>query len=80
MLNMFEELELAICPLTEDRCAEGLHDLLYRDGSTGELIFGRAADWDEHLRQARQRDNTPDKTESACRKNCEMAQKDGERM
>ncbi len=42
MLNMFEEFELAICPLTEDRCTERLHDLLDRDGSTGELIFGRA--------------------------------------
>jgi hypothetical protein len=42
VLEMLEELQLAVCPLGEDRCAEWLHNLLHGNGLAGKLIFGRA--------------------------------------
>lgn len=41
MAQMLEQLELAVCALGEDGRAEGLHDLLDRNGRSGELILGR---------------------------------------
>jgi hypothetical protein len=38
---MLEQLELAVCALGKDRCAEGLHDLLDGNILVGELITGR---------------------------------------
>ena len=42
MTEMFEELQLAICPLGQDGSAEGFHNLLDGNGLAGELIFRRA--------------------------------------
>jgi hypothetical protein len=39
MLDMLEELELAIGAFGEDRRAERLHDLLDGDGCTSKLVF-----------------------------------------
>ena len=39
---MLEELELSVGAFAEDGGAEGLHDLLDRDGRSCELILGRA--------------------------------------
>ena len=43
MLNVLEQLELAVRPLREHGRAEGLHDLLDRRGRAGELVLRRAA-------------------------------------
>ena len=40
MAKVFEQLQLAVGALGEDRRAEGLHDLLDRDGRAGELVLG----------------------------------------
>lgn len=40
MLYVLQELEFSVGALAEDRGAEGLHDLLYRHGRAGKLIFG----------------------------------------
>lgn len=37
---MLEQLQLSVGTFREDRCAEGLHDLLYRHGLSGELVLG----------------------------------------
>jgi hypothetical protein len=42
MLEMLQQLQLTVCALREDRCAEWLHDLLYSHRLAGELIFCRA--------------------------------------
>ena len=42
MLNVFQELELAICPFSEDGGAEGFHNLLDSHGRAGELVLRRA--------------------------------------
>lgn len=39
MAQVLEELQLAVCALGQNRCAEGLHDLLDCDGRRGELIL-----------------------------------------
>jgi len=38
--QMFQELELAVCPLGQDGRAKRLHDLLDGDILVGELISG----------------------------------------
>jgi hypothetical protein len=43
MPQVFEQLQLSVCSLGQDRCAEGLHNLLDSDRLSCELIFGRAA-------------------------------------
>ena len=40
MLNMLEKLELAVSSLAEYGSAEGLHDLLDRDGGASQLVLG----------------------------------------
>lgn len=40
VLDVFEELELTVGALAEDRGAEWLHDLLDRDGGACELVLG----------------------------------------
>jgi hypothetical protein len=42
VLNVLQELELAICPLGEDWGAEGFHNLLDSHGRACELVLGRA--------------------------------------
>lgn len=42
VLEMLEQLQLAVCPLGEHRRAERLHDLLDGDILAGELVLGRA--------------------------------------
>lgn len=42
MSKMFQEFEFAVCSFGENRCAEGLHDLLNRDGLASQLVFGGA--------------------------------------
>ena len=37
--QMLEKLQLAVCALGQNGCAEGLHNLLDRDGRRGELIL-----------------------------------------
>jgi hypothetical protein len=39
--QMFEELQLSVCSLRENRSAEWLHDLLDRHGLAGKLILRR---------------------------------------
>ena len=39
---MFEQFQLSICPLRQDRSAEGFHDLLNRHGLSGKLVLGGA--------------------------------------
>ena len=41
VLDVLEELELAVSALREDGGVEGLHDLLDRHGGAGQLILGR---------------------------------------
>lgn len=41
MAKMFEQLELSVGSLRENRGAEGFHDLLDRHRLAGQLIFGR---------------------------------------
>jgi hypothetical protein len=41
MLNVLEEFELSVSSFTENWGAEWLHDLLYRNRGTGELVFSR---------------------------------------
>jgi len=48
MLDVFEELQLAVRSLAEDWRAERLHDLLYRNRGPCELIFGGTVVWGEH--------------------------------
>lgn len=38
---MLEQLEFSVCSLRKHRRAEWLHDLLYRDGLAGQLVFRR---------------------------------------
>jgi len=40
--QVLEQLQLTVCALGQDGCAEGLHDLLDCDGRGSELILGRA--------------------------------------
>lgn len=40
--EMLEQLQLSVGTLGEDRGAEGLHDLLDRDGLAGQLVPRRA--------------------------------------
>lgn len=42
VLEVLQELQLSICPLRQDWCAERLHYLLNCNILAGELIFGRA--------------------------------------
>ena len=52
MLQVFEQLQLAISSLRQDRRAEGLHNLLHRDRLGRELILGRAVcciTWSTHV-------------------------------
>ena len=44
MLYVLEELEFTIGAFGEDGGAEGLHDLLDRDGGGGQLVFCRTGD------------------------------------
>ena len=44
MLNVLEELELAVGAFGEDGSGKGLHDLLYGDGGASELVLGGAFD------------------------------------
>ena len=44
MLDVFEKFQLAISAFREDRCAEGLHDLLDSNGCACELIFCRTGE------------------------------------
>jgi len=61
VLNVLEEFEFAVGSLTEDGCAEGLHDLLYRHRGSCELIFrGAGGDglngqvsWTRHKKRTR---------------------------
>lgn len=39
VLEVFQQLQFSVCPLGQDRCAEGLHNLLYGDILVLELIF-----------------------------------------
>ncbi len=43
MLQMLQKLQLSVCSLGQDRCAERLHDFLDRHGLPSELILCRAA-------------------------------------
>lgn len=43
VLEVLEQLELAVCALREDGCAEGLHDLLHGHRLARELVFCRTA-------------------------------------
>lgn len=49
MLQMLQELQFSVCPLRQDGCAEGLHDLLDGDALVGELVFRGAAHENAHL-------------------------------
>ena len=42
MLEMLQQLQLAVCSLRQDRRAEGFHDLLHRNRLSGELVLRRA--------------------------------------
>ena len=42
MLQMLQEFQFSVCPLRQDRRAEGFHDLLHRYRLSGELVLGRA--------------------------------------
>lgn len=39
---MLEQLQLSVGTLRQNRCAEGLHDLLDRHGLAGQLVARRA--------------------------------------
>lgn len=41
VLNVLEQFELSVGSFAKNRGAEWFHDLLYRDGSTCELVLGR---------------------------------------
>lgn len=41
--EMLEKLEFPVCSLCENRCGEGLHDLLDSDRLLSQLILGRTA-------------------------------------
>lgn len=43
MLQVLQQLQLSVCTLGKDRCAEGLHDLLDGDILVGELVSSGAA-------------------------------------
>lgn len=43
VFQVLEQLELSVCTLRQNRCAEGLHDLLNSNILVGELIAGGAA-------------------------------------
>ena len=43
MLKVLQQLQFSVCPLRQDRSAEGLHNLLDSDILSGKLIFCRAA-------------------------------------
>lgn len=43
MFQVLEKLQLPIGPLGQDRCAEGLHNLLHGNTLICELVAGRAA-------------------------------------
>jgi len=43
VLQVLEQLELSVCALRQNRCAERLHDLLDGNILVGELIAGGAA-------------------------------------
>lgn len=40
--QMLEQLQLSVGTLRQNRCAEGLHDLLDRHGLAGQLVARRA--------------------------------------
>ena len=42
MAQMLEKLQLAVCALGQNGCAEGLHDLLDRHRRASQLVFSRA--------------------------------------
>lgn len=42
MLQVLQQLQLAVCSLGEDRCAKWLHDLLDGYALAGKYIFGGA--------------------------------------
>lgn len=42
MSKVLQKLEFSVSSLGQDRCAEGLHDLLHGDSLVGQLVFGRA--------------------------------------
>ena len=70
MPQVLEKLQLTVCTLGENRCAEGLHDLLDGDILVGELVFRGAARqislarcvW-RYIEMAGQ--NVPDETKSS---------------
>ena len=66
MAQMLEELQLAVCALGQNRCAERLHDLLDCDGRRGELILcGTVCSVSLESTCASYTDNSPDKSEGA---------------
>lgn len=42
MSQVLEKFQLTVSSLGQNRRAERLHDLLYSNGLSGQLIFGRA--------------------------------------
>jgi hypothetical protein len=52
VLEVLEQLQLTVRPLSEHRGAEGLHDLLDGDILAGELVLGRAAKKESFVRFA----------------------------
>lgn len=46
---MLQQLQFSVGALGQDRCAEGLHDLLDGDIIVGELVSGRAVSQREQL-------------------------------
>lgn len=66
MAQMLEKLQLAVCALGQNRCAEGLHNLLDRDGRRGELILcGTVCSVSLEFTCASYTKNPPDKSEGA---------------
>ena len=66
MAQMLEKLQLAVCALGQNGCAEGLHDLLDCDGRRGELILcGTVCSVSLEFTCASYTKNPPDKSEGA---------------
>ena len=65
MAQMLEKLQLAVCALGQNGCAEGLHDLFDRDGRCGELVLCRTiCSVSLDSTSASCTNNSPDKSES----------------
>ena len=64
MAQVLEQLQLAVCALGQDGCAERLHDLLDGNGRGSELVLCRTVPgMSDKSSKASRANDSPDKTE-----------------